>query len=563
MNRRTSMLKSLHIQNFAIIEDVFVSFNEGMTVLTGETGAGKSIMIDAMSLIVGGRGSADYVRYGASKCRLEAEFYLDQYPSSLRSLLEEESIDTEYNDLIIQREIYSTGRSVCRINGSIVTISLLKTIGQFLIDIHGQSEHQTLMNPDTHLDLLDQFGGDRLINLRQKYQEMYQHYRSLVRERENLLADEQALLQKIDYLKHQRKEIESAHLTIGELDTLEEEKNYLVNYQTISQALEAVHYHTNQSDQSAILLIGKAVDELEKIAQITAPYNDWLERLNDIFYLLQDLDSEVSDHLAQLEYDENRLDEVMSRIDQLTLLKRKYGMTIEELIGYGQEITKEIEAIENRDVRRKHLDEDISSTKDELLAIGNKLTNERRKVAEKLEKQVGRELKDLYMDGAEFIVHFEEQDIGADGLNRIQFYLITNSGEPAKPLGRIASGGELSRIMLALKTIFIQVSRVGSVIFDEIDTGVSGRVAQAIADKMKTVSDHSQVLAVTHLPQVAATADHHLYIHKSSSEGRVQTQAIHLNSKERIKEVARMLSGNDITDASVQAALALLNQQKK
>lgn len=556
------MLKDLHIQNFAIIQDVSVSFEEGMTVLTGETGAGKSIIIDAVSLIVGGRGSADYIRHGAKKCQMEAEFYLEKYPQDLMDILDREAIDHDYNELLIQRDIYQNGRNVCRVNGAVVTISLLKEIGQYLIDIHGQNEHQALMNPQEHLHLLDQFGGKKLAHLKAQYAAIYKKYQSLIKEQKRIYDDEQFALQKMDFLKHQRQELQEARLDVEEEKVLEQEKKYLVNYQTISQSLEGTHYYLSGADQTAINSIGQAINELEKIADVDEKYADWLERMNDVFYLLQDLDAEISDYSSHLEYDENRLDEILTRIEQLTMLKRKYGMSIQELIIHAQEISQEIEAIENREAIKTHLEEDIANYKEELKMIGRSLSDMRKEIARKLEKEVRKQLSDLFMPSAQFIVSMQEREFGMEGTDEIQFYLTTNIGEPAKPLAKIASGGEMSRMMLALKTIFTQISSVGTVIFDEIDTGVSGRVAQAIASKMQSVAQHSQVLAVTHLPQVAAAADYHLSIQKKlTTDERTQTEVIKLSEDERVEEVARMLSGSEMTEATKIAAQELLDRK--
>lgn len=553
------MLKALHIQNFAIIEDISVQFASGMTVLTGETGAGKSIIIDAVSLITGGRGSADYVRHGTQKCRLEAEFQIEKYPKALTELLDENSIDHEFKELIIQREIYHHGRNVCRVNGAVVTISLLKQIGAFLVDIHGQNEHQSLMDSSNHLSMIDLFGNNNLTKLLSDYRAEYESYRSLVSENKALQADEHLALQKLDFLKHQAKELEAVDLNAGEESSLEDEKNYLANFQTINQALAASHFLLQDSDQSIMTQLGQVAGHLEDLADYGENYELWSKRLNNTFYELQDLASEIGTNLDELEYDENRLDTVMARIEEITFLKRKYGLSVDQLIERSKEIHIEIDQLENRETRQRDLSQEIKAVKEKLSYLAKKLTKERKMIASSLEKAVQEQLNDLYMPRAEFTVDFKEQDFDRNGKDKIEFYLTTNPGEPKKPLAKIASGGEMSRIMLALKTIFTQKSGIMTVIFDEIDTGVSGRVAQAIAEKMQMIAESAQVLAVTHLPQVAAKADQHLFIKKQvTDEERTQTVALQLSHDERVTEIAQMLSGSEISEVTRQAAKELL-----
>ena len=566
--RREHVLLELHIHNFAIIEDISLEFHNGMTVLTGETGAGKSIIIDAVSLLAGGRGSADFVRHGTNKCTLEGHFTMPK-SNALLELLEEESIESDPNQLVIQREIYQNGRSVCRVNGSVVTINSLKVIGSYLIDIHGQNEHQELMQNENHIHLLDHYGSESLRTLFEDYSKTYGEYRFTLRQFNDWQDKEQELAQKIDILRFQTDEIEEANLITGEEEELEEEERRLTNFQNITEALTLSYQALQDGEPSALEMVGKAMDEMKNVADVDQSLKDISETLTNSFYILQELATDVFNELDRQEYDENRLNEIASRLNLIQQLKRKYGSSIQEILEFYEESIEELTLIQGGAKSKTELLEKLEKLKKELVSKGKKLSTNRRKVAKSLETSIHEQLQGLYMDKVIFVVEFKNEldEMSAInstryGLDEIEFYISTNPGEPLKPLTRIASGGELSRMMLAMKSIFARSQGVTSIIFDEIDTGVSGRVAQSIAEKIYSISTHSQVLCITHLPQVAAIANNHLYVKKATFEDRTTTEANILTENERVEEIARMLSGSETTKAAIQAAKELRRDTK-
>lgn len=566
--RREHVLLELHIHNFAIIEDISLEFHNGMTVLTGETGAGKSIIIDAVSLLAGGRGSADFVRHGTNKCTLEGHFTMPK-SNALLELLEEESIESDPNQLVIQREIYQNGRSVCRVNGSVVTINSLKVIGSYLIDIHGQNEHQELMQNENHIHLLDHYGSESLRTLFEDYSKTYGEYRFTLRQFNDWQDKEQELAQKIDILRFQTDEIEEANLITGEEEELEEEERRLTNFQNITEALTLSYQALQDGEPSALEMVGKAMDEMKNVADVDQSLKDISETLTNSFYILQELATDVFNELDRQEYDENRLNEIASRLNLIQQLKRKYGSSIQEILDFYEESIEELTLIQGGAKSKTELLEKLEKLKKELVSKGKKLSTNRRKVAKSLETSIHEQLQGLYMDKVIFVVEFKNEldEMSAInstryGLDEIEFYISTNPGEPMKPLTRIASGGELSRMMLAMKSIFARSQGVTSIIFDEIDTGVSGRVAQSIAEKIYSISTHSQVLCITHLPQVAAIANNHLYVKKATFEDRTTTEANILTENERVEEIARMLSGSETTKAAIQAAKELRRDTK-
>lgn len=566
--RREHVLLELHIHNFAIIEDISLEFHNGMTVLTGETGAGKSIIIDAVSLLAGGRGSSDFVRHGTNKCTLEGHFTMPK-SNGLLELLEEEAIEADPNQLVIQREIYQNGRSVCRINGSVVTINSLKIIGSFLIDIHGQNEHQELMQNENHIHLLDHYGSESLRTLFEDYSKTFEEYRVTLRQFNDWQDKEQELAQKIDILRFQTDEIEEANLVVGEEEELEEEERRLTNFQNITEALKISYQVLQDGEPSALEMIGKAMDEMKDVSDVDQSLKEISETLTNSFYILQELATDVFNELDRQEYDENRLNEIASRLNLIQQLKRKYGSSIQEILDFFEESKEELTLIQGGANSKTELSEKLEMLKKELVSKGKKLSTNRREVAKNLETSIHEQLQALYMDKVIFVVEFKNKlgemsanDSTRYGLDDIEFYISTNPGEPLKPLTRIASGGELSRMMLAMKSIFARAQGVTSIIFDEIDTGVSGRVAQSIAEKIYSISTHSQVLCITHLPQVAAIANNHLYVKKATFEDRTTTEANILTENERVEEIARMLSGSETTKAAIQAAKELRRNAK-
>lgn len=558
------MLAELSIKNFAIIDSVSISFQEGFTVLTGETGAGKSIIIDAIHLLVGGRGSSDFVRHGTNRAEIEGLFLIDENERAIEKA-EEFGIEVEEGMLVLRRDIYSSGKSVCRVNGKLVTISTLREIGSTLVDIHGQHEHQELLNPQIHIELLDQFGGEEIEHALKEYRSLYGEYEKVKKDLQNLTENEQAMAQRLDLLKFQYQEISAAHLEIGEDEKLENEKRKYNHFERLFQYLTTA-YEALQGEQKGLDWLGLILSNLELAAEIDEEAKEMQEIVASSFYQLEDLSHSLRDKIEAMNYDPRRIDEVERRLDEINNLKRKYGQSISEILEYCAKIEEEIEIIENRESHIDKLQKKLASVEKDLLVEGKNLSILRKKAAKKLISTIEEELKALYMDKTVFEIKFSELDeyvFRPDGIDEVEFYISTNPGEPTKPLAKIASGGELSRIMLALKTIFSQHQGVTSIIFDEVDTGVSGRVAQAIGEKIYQISIDSQVLSITHLPQVAALCDHHYLISKSTDGERTKTAVQPLNEEERIKEIARMISGVQITEATLDHAKEMLEIAKQ
>lgn len=553
------------IHDFAIIEQLTVDFSNKMTVLTGETGAGKSIIIDALGLLAGGRGSSDFIRKGANKALIQGQFVVPE-DSKTAALLEEFGIEYEEDGLILQRDLYRSGKNVCRVNGVLVNLSTLKKIGHTLIDIHGQNEHQELMVPEQHLHLVDNYLPEIKRKLAQ-YQEVYQNYHKLYQALEKRKQNAHEWAQRLDMLQFQVAEIGEAQLHEGEEEELREQKLQLDNYQTIHRALEMSYQALNGEELDVLSALGDAVNEMEEVSDLSSDLHSISEKLTNAFYDLQDVAHEVSDQLSDLEWDEGTLNAIEARLETIGQLKRKYGDSITTILSYYEKITAELETMQQSDENIEEQQEKVEVAKKEALIVAKELSILRKSAAKKLEQEVHQQLSALYMDKAVFDIRFfENTDLTENGLDRVEFYIQTNPGEEMGPLAKIASGGELSRIMLALKTIFAQNKGVTSIIFDEVDTGVSGRVAQAIAEKISQIAQNSQVLCITHLPQVAAVADHHYFIAKHVLNGRTETSLTVLGEAQRVEELARMLSGSSITKLTLEHASELLKmatQSKK
>ncbi|MBN8200419.1 DNA repair protein RecN [Bacillus sp. NTK034] len=554
------MLNEISIRNFAIIEALSVSFEKGLTVLTGETGAGKSIIIDAIHLLAGGRGSAEFVRHGEDKAEIEGLFILDdpKHPCYRRSA--EFGIEIEDGMIVLRRDISKTGKSVCRVNGKLVTISVLREIGSSLIDIHGQHEHQELMDETFHLPLLDQFGGSKISAALTEYQAIYRLYEGTLKKLKNLSENEQQMAHRLDLIQFQLDEIQSAQLKLNEDEDLIEEKSKLSNYERIFDSLQS-GYNALQGEQKGLDWIGMVMGYMNDAAELDHAYKEIAENVANSFYLLEDAARSLRNEMDFMEYDPQRLNEIESRLNEINGLKRKYGKTVDEVLEYAAKIEEEIETLQNKETHIDKLQKEVAALKKDLLVEGEELSKLRRKSALKLTKLIHKELKELYMEKTIFEVRFfsDPEVFLKNGVDRAEFYISTNPGEPLKPLSKIASGGELSRIMLALKSIFSKHQGITSIIFDEVDTGVSGRVAQAIAEKIHHVSVDSQVLCISHLPQVAAMADTHLFIAKNTKDGRTKTTVKPLTEDEKIKEIGRMISGVEITDLTKEHAKELLH----
>ncbi|HAO5738767.1 TPA: DNA repair protein RecN [Listeria monocytogenes] len=558
------MLQEMTIKNFAIIESLSLTFQEGMTVLTGETGAGKSIIIDALGLLVGGRGSADFIRHGEERLELQGLFALAEDNLACRNALIENGIDASDDMVVLERSLFRSGKNSCRINGKLVTTVLLRQIGSKLIDIHSQHEHQELMNEEFHLSLLDRFASDKIKPALTKYQTNFKEYQTIEKEWQNWTKNERELAQRLDMLRFQQQEIENANLQAGEEDRLLEQKNILANFEKLNENLQGA-YAAIQGEPGGLEFVGEAMRQMEAAASIHTDYKAVSEAISSSYYMLEDSMSQIRQSLDQLEFQPEELNQIESRLNDLNQLKRKYGKTIEDIIQYEQEISSEMEKLTDSESHVGHLETKLATLNAELTKQANTLTEIRKKAAVTLEKQIKQELNHLYMEKAIFSVRFEanKMELTDSGQDSVVFYMSTNPGEPLKPLAKIASGGELSRMMLALKTIFSRHQGITSIIFDEVDTGVSGRVGQAIAEKIYAVSVGSQVLCISHLPQVAAMANHHYYITKKVQNKRTTTSVTVLKGKEKVEEISRMIAGIEVTELTKQHAKEMIEQAEK
>ncbi|MDD9149309.1 MULTISPECIES: DNA repair protein RecN [unclassified Sporolactobacillus] len=563
------MLLELQILNFAIIEKLKITFENGLTVFTGETGAGKSIIIDAIALLAGGRGSSEYVRHGTKKAEIEGLFEINDHHEVLQ-LLDNLGIDKNEDMIILKREISEKGKSICRVNGKLVTLASLHEIGQKLIDIHGQHEHQLLLDPERHLPLIDQFGGDRIAGPMSAYREEYRKTAELAGQCAKFNKNEKQIAQRVDLLQFQIKEIGNAQLKQDEEAQLLEEKRKLVNFEKVFQALKT-GYEALDGENKGLDWLRRAAGELQSVQDLDKELKEFYESVSGSYYVIEEQASSIRNYLETMEYTPDRLDDIELRLNDIHLLKRKYGANIKEILDYYTKIEKEYDDLTHRDEKYDKLNEAFSVHLDKLRKKALTVSAARKKTIAQLTRSVNHELKDLYMEHARFDVRFEQQDAldtfdsyQADGIDRAEFYITTNPGEPLKPLAKIASGGELSRIMLAIKSNFKQVIGLTSIIFDEVDTGVSGRVAQAMAEKIFSLSKSSQVFCITHLPQIAAMADQHLYIAKHVTENnRTKTTVKKLSSPEKIREIGRMISGTKVTDLTKKHAEELLKMAEK
>ncbi|WP_270622032.1 DNA repair protein RecN [Weissella viridescens] len=557
------MLQELSIQNFAIIPKLNLSFEPGMTVLTGETGAGKSIIIDAVGLLTGGRGSQDYIREGADKAVLQGLIDVDN-PEQLTPVLEKFGIEMDDQQLLIHRELHRNGRNVIRINGTLLNATALKEVGNHLVDIHGQNEHQALMQVDQHLKLLDEYASNALAEPKATYDKAYAEYRQLEKTLHERRENEQAWAQRMDMLTFQSEELKAADLQVGEEEKLEDEFQELSNYQDVLEALAKSHEVLDgEWEGNGIESISTALGALENIEEFGSRYKKLAESMREIFYSLQDVSSEIESVHDGLEFDAERLKYVDERLNLIRTLEQKYGATIADVLAHQDKVETQLAEMGGPQQSTAELEAQTQQAYDRALTLANQLHTIRQTAALELAQQIHEQLKDLYMEKAVFSVQLtQSEQLNTDGNDTAEFYIQTNPGESAKPLVKIASGGELSRMMLAMKMIFSREQGVTSIIFDEVDTGVSGRVAQAIAEKISDIGRHSQVLTITHLPQVAAVADHHDFIEKNIHDGRTETTVVKLSDEARVDEIARMLSGDELTEAARENARDLIAREQ-
>ncbi|MCT4376799.1 DNA repair protein RecN [Leuconostoc suionicum] len=545
------MLENLIIENFAIIEKVDLQFEEGMSVLTGETGAGKSIIIDALFMLTGGRANSEMVRHGSKKAVLQAVFSVPDN-QKLRDLIARSGVAGDDNELIIYRELNQNGRSIIRINGVLVNLKTLAAIGRYLVDIQGQNDAQQLLNPEEHLPLLDAFGGEKITQFRNDYQELFQKFRSITTRIRNIQTSQQEITQRLDLLKFQQEELQEANLQPNEENDLLDARDKLRNFKKIADRLQLTQTALSGEQGGAIDSLAEAVHQLQDIAEYDDQYAELAKTISEAYYTAQDVGRDVDEQLSELTYDEAELIRIDDRLQLIHSLERKYGTSVADVLDFQAKIEKELSLIDDDEFDVERLQVKQNDMRQLLRKKAIKLREARQKVARNLEKNVNQQLNDLLMSGAEFAVHFDPvEGYISSGIDKVEFYVQTNVGEGMAPLVKIASGGEAARLMLALKTTFVKQQHIISIVFDEADTGVSGRVAQAIAKKMLTISTDSQVLAITHLPQVAAAATHHYLISKLTENDRTLTQVAPLDEDGRVHAIAMMLSGDNITETAL------------
>ena len=547
------MLSLLHIENIAVIECADISFDRGFNVLTGETGAGKSIVIDAISAILGQRAYRDMIRTGTIKASVRAVF------TDVPELAWFEENGVEYDsETIIQREIHLDGKNVCRVNGALVTVSILNKLGIQLINIHGQHDSASLFDEDNHLQFLDDFARNEA--LRAAYSESYSAVAKLRREIDRMSMDEGEKLRRMETLKYQIEEIEKANLTAGEDEELEARRKLLQNSEKIANGLnDAVEnlYGGDDSDGAASML-ATAERALARVAKFSPQISELHEKVADLMYQVQDAAELARDMQYELSYSADELDQIESRLDVIHKLRRKYGTTCAEILEYLEKAKQELDEIEFADDHIEHLKKKLAKAEKTAWDSAFALRKNRKETAEVLSKRILTELAQLDMPKVQFACQFAELELTANGADAVAFYMSANVGEALKPMSKVASGGELARIMLAMKNVLAEQDKVNTLIFDEVDTGVSGRAAQKVAEKLKSVARSKQVLCVTHLPQLAAMGDTHLLIAKGERDGRTYTTVTPLDLEGRKRELARIIGGANITETTLKSAEEML-----
>ena len=555
------MLLEISIKNFAIIEAISLNFEKGMTVLTGETGAGKSIIIDAMNMMLGARATTDVIRHGAHKAEIEGLFSIEN-SLPLQEIFDEQGIDLG-DEIIIRREILQNGRSVSRVNGQMVNLSVLRAIGQHLVDIHGQHDQEELMRPQLHIQMLDEFGDTDFLELKQSYQTNFDAYRQMRKQLLEIKKNQEEHKARIEMLEFQMAEIESAALQPGEDLKLNQERDKLLNHKNIADTLTNAYTMLDNEEFSSLANVRSAMNDMESLEEYDAEYREISTSLSESYYALEDVTKRLEDIIEDLDFDGNRLMQIESRLDLIHAITRKYGGNVDDVLLYFAKITEEYNLLTGNNLSSEDMEAELKQLEVSLVDLASKLASARHNLAQQLEIEIQQELKDLYMDKARFQVQFTKGKFSREGNESVEFYISTNPGEDFKPLVKVASGGELSRLMLAIKSAFSRKEGKTSIVFDEVDTGVSGRVAQAIAQKIHKIGQHGQVLAISHLPQVIAIADYQFFIEKISNEHSTVSTVRLLTVDERVEEVAKMLAGENVTEAALSQARELLQSKEK
>ena len=539
------MISTLHIKNIGIIDDLIIDLNEGLNILTGETGAGKTLIIDSLGIIAGGRFSKEMIRKGESVSFVELCLYMPDNQNAIDG------------NIIISREINTSGKNLCKINGRLVTVNELKEFMKNIIDIHGQYDNQTLMDTEFHTKYLDKFIGSKIENELNKYSQLFNSYKELKLKLKDNYGNEIEKQRKLDLLQYQYKEIKAADLKEGEDEELEGKRKIIINSEKVAQSLNCV---SNNLGGAAIDVINDSIRALEKIEQVDDKYSQKLTELKNIYYDVQELARDVEYMKEDIYFNEEERNEIEERLDEIHSLKRKYGNTIKDILNYQKELEQEIDKIEGAEEKNKKTKEQIEQLEKEMNYLCQNITKARRENAVVLNAKINQELTELEMKNAKFNAKIIETDNFSNyGKSYVEFVITTNLGEDEKQLNKIASGGELSRIMLAIKTVLSNIDEVPILIFDEIDTGISGKAANSVGIKLKKISQTHQVIVVTHLATIAAKGEYNYYIYKEVNNNKTSTKIKLLTEEETIKEIARISSG-EITDIAISHAMELRNK---
>ena len=541
------MITTLHIKNIGIIDDLTIDLNKGLNVLTGETGAGKTLIIDSLGIISGGRFSKEMIRKGETNSFVEICMY------------EPENINSIDGNIIISREINLNGKNMCKINGRMVTVNELKSFMSKFIEIHGQNDNQSLLDNKFHLKYLDGYIGIQLLDIKSRYKVKFQRYLEIKKELKTNYGDEKERERKLDLLKYQVNEIEDAHLKDGEEEKLEEKRRLILNSEKISKSLSEADIAIGENSIDSLNI---AIRALEKIEAIDGIYENVSSSLKNIYYELQELSRDISDYKEEVFFDEQERNDIEERLDLIFSLKRKYGNSVIEIIDYKNEIKKEIEHIENLDEYNNRLKQELKQINEQMTILAKCMNELRVKYGEKLSNNVNDVLEELEMKNAKINIHIDyvEDEFFDTGKDIVEFYITTNLGEDEKPLSKIASGGEMSRIMLAIKKVLADTDKMPVLIFDEIDTGISGKAANAVAEKLNGISRDHQVLCISHLPSIAAIADYNYFISKKVVQDRTNTNIKLLNEMETLEEIARISSG-EVNETTIKYAMQLRNKR--
>lgn len=559
------MLLEMNIKNYVIIEHQVIALEPGLNIITGETGSGKSLVIDALSAISGGRFSKEDIRTGEAKASIEALFSLDGV-DYLGGILEEYGIEVEEDkSLVITREVNIQGKSVCRINGQIVTLSMLKKIAQYLVDIVGQNEHQLLFNTVKHGEFVDDFGGAELLSVKSEVKLLTEKLGTLKDKLDSISGNASERERKLDLLKFQVDEIRNAKLRGNEDEELKNRRHLLINSEKLLKGITHVYHSLFKGEggtRGASDLLNESIGSLAELSGIDEQLEACKTALEGMAYQLEDIKSELRAYRDRIEFNDSEIDLLEERLDLINKLKRKYGSTIEDVLSYMEKAAKEYDELINSEKVAAAIEKEIEAVTGQYLEKAGKLSDIRKGLAEKLEKLIEKELQELNMFGSRFVikVNRNEASISSNGFDRIEFLLSPNPGEPEKSLSKIASGGEMSRVMLAIKNAFSEIEKAPCVVFDEVDTGVGGQTANMVGQKIKSISRNTQILCITHLPQIACLSDNHIYVDKIVENNKTYTKIKILKDSEKITEIARMLGGNENIEASIEHAKKLVGR---